>query len=157
MKFYKIIFYSLTFLIFCGCVTGGGTLGGFDPITFPTSKKKMEEAVGSLFTNYPEYGIPKKWQHLNSWEDRGYGFLQSYIFYFKNAPEEMYYVTYIGDEKMLADPTNIQIAIRAINNGGNRWSLNEDLNQNEKNRIIKRFNSEVISKLEFYLKVKVGK
>ncbi len=153
MKLYKITAYITILLISLSC--GAGTLGGFEPVTFPTSKTKLEEAVDSLFINYPQYHIPEKWQHLDNWNDRGYGFLQSNIFYFQNTPEEMYYVTYIGDQKMLADSTRIQIGIRAINNGANRWLLEEDLSPNEKHRIIKRFDSEIISKLEYYSKVKV--
>lgn len=153
MKFYKVI-ASLTILnILLSC--GAGTLGGFQPITFPTSKAKLEQAVDSLFANYPQYRIPGKWQNFDNWNDRGYSFLESNIFYFQDEPEEMYYVTYIGNQKMLADPTKIKIGIRAINNGGNRWLLEEDLSQDEKNRIIKRFDSEIISKLEHYSRVRV--
>lgn len=154
MQRLNLVFYLLVLSIFSTCINGAGTLGTFKPITFPVSKQKVEKAIDTLFAAHSEYRIPSKWEHLDSWDDRGYDFLQSYIFYFKEHPEEMFYVTFIGDKKMLADPTHIQIAIRAVNTGKNRWLLNDDLPENERVRIVNRFNKEIISKLEYYLQVK---
>jgi hypothetical protein len=150
----KVVFFLLVLSICSACVNGAGTLGGFKPITFPVSKEKLEEAIDTLFAAHTEYSIPEKWEHLDSWDDRGYGFLQSHIFYFKGPPEEMFYVTFIGDEKMLADPTRIQIAIRAVNRGKNKWLLSDDLSESERGKIVNRFHNEIVSKLEYYLHVR---
>src|SRR5258708_33537125 len=89
-------------------LTSCGTLGGIgDTINFPTSKKKLEIAMDSLYIIHPEYKIPREWETYNSWHQRGYDFLESRIFYFKSFPEEMYYMTFIGDSVMLADTTKI--------------------------------------------------
>lgn len=55
MKFYKVIASLAILNVLLSC--GAGTLGGFEPITFPTSKAKLEQAVDSLFANYPQYRI----------------------------------------------------------------------------------------------------
>jgi hypothetical protein len=146
----------LVFFLFVACDIGigAGTLGGVG-FLFPTSKERMEKAVDSVFLNYPEYRIPEKWEELDSWSERGFGFLESEIFYFGNEPEEMYYVTYVGDKKMLSDPGNVRIGIRSINKGDVRWISYQNLDQVERERIISRFNKEVVSKIEKYVGVKL--
>lgn len=150
MKLIKIFSYLVTFQILIACNFGAGTLGGFDPVVFSTSKIKLKEAVDSVFAQYPQYIIPKKWDYLNNWKARGYDFLESEIFYFNDSPEEMYYVAYLSDP----DSNTVEISIRAINNGGNYWFLRKDLNEFESKRITKRFNSEIVKKLNYYLNKK---
>ncbi|MES2575592.1 MAG: hypothetical protein V4572_11655 [Bacteroidota bacterium] len=137
----------LLFLILI-CTNCDGTLGGFNIISFPVSKKKIETAFNSL---YSEYKIPKKWEEYNNWSKRGYNFLESRIFYFKEKPEEMYYISFIGDEETFKDTTHIDIAIRSVFIGSKKkWLKKEDLKKEEENRIQSRFKSEIISKLEKY-------
>ena len=69
----------------------------------------------------------------------------------------MYYVTFIGDSTALASTTKIGIGIRALNKGSYKWLLNDDLDSKEKERIEKRFDDEIISKLEEYTKTKALK
>lgn len=143
--------------LICGLVSCG-TLGGIgDGIYFPISKKKLEIAMDSLYMKHPEYKAPKDWGKFNNWSERGYDFLESKIFYFKSSPEEMYYVTFIGDSTALASTTKIGIGIRALNKGSYKWLLNDDLDSKEKERIEKRFDDEIISKLEEYTKTKALK
>ena len=90
--------------------------------------------------------MPEKWTIFNNWSERGYDFLEGKIFYFSSPPEEMYYVTLIEYPKMKSS----EIGIRAIHNdnGGYKWLLEHDLTEKEKTRIKKRFNDEIIKKLE---------
>ena len=137
----------------CSCGMGAGTLGGFKKITFFTSKRTLVAAIDSLFAQNPEYKIPEKWKKENTWSERGYDFLDTRIFYFKSEPEEMYYVSFYGDanDSIQKDTTTTGISIRAINNGANyNWSKESYISYSEKNRIIKRFQDEIISKIEKY-------
>ena len=141
-------------------MVGCGTLGdGFGEWNFPIPKKKLEIAIDSLYKIYPEYSIPEKWEKQNDWSERGYDFLESDIFYFKSSPEEMYYVTFIGDSATLANPSNVSIGIRSVfkENTPKQWLLSDDVDSKEKIRIENRFASEIISKLEEYTKTKVSK
>lgn len=147
------IFIIIVFFLVSGCMSGG-TMGGFDIRTFPISKSVLNQAIDTLNLRNPEYKLPDKWKERDNWSRRGYGFLESNIFYLKGDPEEMYYVTFIGDSTMLADPKKISIAVRAVYNGGKRWLLENDLDKQEKERIEVRFDKEIISKLENYAKVK---
>jgi hypothetical protein len=143
--------------LICGLVSCG-TLGGIgDGIYFPISKKKLEIAMDSLYVKHPEYKTPKDWEKFNNWSERGYEFLESRIFYFKSSPEEMYYVTFIGDSTALANTMKIRIGIRALNKGNYKWLLDDDLDSKEKERVEKRFDVEIISKLEEYTKTKASK
>ena len=145
----KCALFTLLFLTFSGCnYFGAGTLGGFDNRTFATSKTNLERTIDTLYSINPDLKIPDKWKDLDNWSEQGYDFLESRIFYFKNEPEEMYYVTFIGDSTMLANLNEVTIAIRAVNIGNGTWKLEEDFNQAEKNRIQRRFDAEVTSKLK---------
>ena len=131
------------------CILGGGTLGGFPPKTFPISVINLERAMDSLFRVNPQYKIPAKWQGRDSWSDRGFGFLNSRIFYFSQDPEEMYYVTFIGDENM--DKLNTAtIAIRAVDSSTENWLTCDELNEHRQKEITNRFQTEIITKLESY-------
>lgn len=151
-------------LIFVSCGMLAGTLGAFRQWTFPVQKIKMDHAVNILFKNHPEYLIPDELKDLDDWEDRGYGFLDGKIFYFKDHPEEMYYVSYFTyvegfeDEK---DSKTTSIAIRAVHNltPEGRWNTSENIKHNDKEikRIEDRFYNEIIIKLEKQIGVKSKK
>jgi len=140
-----------------GCGIGAGTLGGFETITFPTSKRILVVAIDSLFAEHPEYKIPNKWKKEDDWKERGYDFLDTRIFYFKSEPEEMYYVSFYGDanDSVQVDTTKTGISIRAIDNNTNYlWTKEDDISSSEEKRINKRFQNEIISKLEQYTNTK---
>ena len=143
--------YALLVILY-SCKMGAGTLGGFEDNVFPVSKKRLDNAIDSLYKEFPQYKIPEKWIDLDNWSARGYDFLESNIFYFKDNPEEMYYVTYIGDQETLQDTTKVTIAIRAVIYGRRPWLLHEDLSEKDRQRISKRFKEEIISRLNNYLK-----
>ena len=156
----KFLTIAITLPIICSFILCCGTLGGIGgEKIFPTSKRKLQIAMDSLFIKNPQYKIPKKWESANNWSKRGYDFLENEILYFKSPPEEMYYVSYIGDSTMLADTTKTIIKIRAIYKGNynGKWLMAKDLNSDEKQRIENRFDNEIISKLEDYTKTKILK
>jgi len=132
-----------------------GTLGGFNTISFPISKKKLEIAIDSLYSKHPEYKIPDEFQEYNSWSKRGYDFLDSRFFYFSEFPEEMYYISFIGLEETFKDTTHINIAIRSVFiESKKRWFEEKDFTEDDKSKIKRRFKNEIISKLEEYSKSK---
>ena len=108
----------------------------------------MKKAIDSFYKTYPEYQIPDKWKELDTWHKRGYGFLGGTIFYFAKSPEEMYYVTFIGDTTNQENSKSSELAIRAISKGSPKWLSEDDVNNKEKKRIENRFRAEIVSKLE---------
>lgn len=133
------------------CNFSAGTLGGFESVKFPVGKARLDKALDCLFEFDSTYIIPDEWKEFDSWHERGYDFLDSRIFYFGDPPKEMYYVTYIGDKKMLSNPNSVEIAIRAVNNGAYHWILRHELSDKEAMRIMNRFDSEIVVKLQKYL------
>lgn len=136
-------------------LSGCGTLGGFNNIDFPVTKINLVHAIDTLYARYPKYILPEKWKYYNNWEEKGYGFLDTRIFYFKSSPEEMYYVSFVGDDDPIHDSTKeTKIAIRSVFNVNTNWMLEENKNRSEKERITKRFKDEIVSKLEEYTNTK---
>ena len=148
----KIFFILLFSCLLSNC----GTLGGFDSRNFATPKKNIEKAIDTLFIKNPELEIPEKWKEYDTWEKRGFGSLDTRIFYFQSEPEEMYYISFVGDGNEKQDENGPTIlAIRSIfTKRHNKWLKEEDFGDDEKERIEKRFDTEIISKLEKYSGIK---
>jgi hypothetical protein len=145
------IMLALTTINIWGC----GTLGGFDNITFPVTKATLVNAIDTLFARNPKYLIPEKWKQYDNWNAKGYGYLDTRIFYFNSDPEEMYYVSFVGEYDSIHKNTKeVIIAIRAVFKVDSNWMLEENIKKSEKQRIIKRFNDEIVSKLEEYTNTK---
>ena len=156
----KLLMFMMLFLISATYISCG-TLGGLgDDICFPTSMEKLENAIDTLHSRHPEYKIPQKWKGLNDWSRKGYyDFLVGRIFYFRSPPEEMYYVTFIGDDSAtFADTTKICIGIRSVfRESTYKWAEDDSLTAKEKERIVGRFDREIVAKLEQYTKTKATK
>jgi len=150
----KIIVLFLIFIA-VGC---DGTLGGFKTRKFPVSKQKLVVAIESFYQRNPQFINPPKWkEEEESWKKRGYDFLDARFFYLQDTPEELYYVSFIGDENdsIQSNANSVSIAIRAVfTRKNNRWLYEKDFNEEEKTRIENRFNNVIISKLEKYVGAK---
>ena len=144
MKTNYLSLFIVSILLTAGC----GNLGSFRIINFSANKRQLTLAIDSIYKNYPSYIIPDKWKKFDTWSERGYDFLDSRIFYFKEIPEEMYYVTFRGD-KSTPPKQPISIAIRAVSNGKGRWLKQEDFSNMEIERIESRFEVEILSKIGY--------
>ncbi|MCV9386857.1 hypothetical protein [Reichenbachiella ulvae] len=129
-----------------------GTLGAFEVRTFPISKQTLVRGIDSLYSNHPEYLLPKSWESYDDWSERGYDFLDSRIFYFDEEPREMYYVTWIADanDSIQADTPRTSLALRAYRNETESWTLESSCSDHEKSRVQKRLDEEIIKKIEHY-------
>ncbi|RYU87378.1 hypothetical protein EWM62_16865 [Mucilaginibacter terrigena] len=111
----------------------------------------MEFALKQIYKDHPEYLIPEKWEQFNDWSRRGYDFLDSRIFYFKDAPEEMYYISFIKDPEDPAAAKSVILAVRAVQrDSSTSWLLQKDFNEKQQEEIEARFDKEIVSKLEKY-------
>jgi len=142
----KKYFYIPAFLFLFLYITGCGTLGSFSIMHFSVNKKVLSLSIDSLYLNYPSYKIPEKWKKFDDWKDRGYGFLDSRIFYFRNNPEEMFYVTITGDTSA---QSHSQMSIRAVCRGNAKWLLQENFSKSEIEKIELKFESEILSKIPY--------
>ncbi|WP_026978903.1 hypothetical protein [Flavobacterium tegetincola] len=103
----------------------------------------------------PELKIPAKWKDNDDWKKRGFGFLDTRIFYFQSEPEEMYYVSFVGNGNENG-PTILSIR-SVFTKRHNQWLKEEDFSNDEKERIEKRFDTEIINKIEIYSGIKAIK
>ena len=63
----KLIRLAYVFLLSISInILGCGTLGGFDNITFPITRKIITNAIDTLYIRNPKYIIPGKWKKYES-------------------------------------------------------------------------------------------
>src|SRR3569833_751866 len=129
---------SITILL-AGCDTMGQIGGTY---SFHTSKDTLERAIDTLFAKYPEYKMPQKWEQYNTLKPRPASYLENKYFYFKDQPEEMYYVVLIDNLVMTGDSSRAGLAIRAVNTGKSKWLLESALGYGDERRIAKRFDTD---------------
>jgi len=151
-------------LIIIGCIcsvlAACNTLGQVgDSVRFNTSTLKLDNAIDSLYKNYPEYQMPATWaKYKNSIVKRSPSlYTEDKFFYFKSNPNEMYYVVLVNDSLMTDDSARTRLAIRAVNRGSDKWTLESGLDNDAEKAVIKRFDDEIVTKLRAYTKSKVLK
>jgi len=148
-----IAYYIIGFIYFLVSFSPG-TLGGFKTTRFEINKYKLESVVDSLFFNNFDstFKVPQKWKVLDTWEKDGYGFLDTRIYYFSSPPEEMYYVSFIGDSSYWKKHNYSEIAIRSIGNK-HGWKSEKSIDDDDEiERIEKRFKKEIITLIEQSIK-----
>jgi len=144
----------------CSMLAACNTLGQIgDSVRFNTSTANLENALDSLYKNYPEYKMPATWAKYKSSivKVSPSPYTEDKFFYFKSNPEELYYVVLINDSVMTDDSARTRLAIRAVNRGSDKWILESGLDNDAEETIIKRFDDEIVSKLRVYTKSKVLK
>jgi hypothetical protein len=144
-------------LISCFCISfiSCNTFGGLDgSVMFHTNSDTLTRAMDSLYAKYPEYKLPAKWKAYDNLSLKPTPGITNTIIYFKDAPEEMYYVSLINDSLLSGSRHRNGLAIRAVNQGNANWLQAEDIGFREEKRIQKRFRHEIIAKLKVYIKGK---
>ncbi len=98
-------------LTFFSCI-GGGTLGGSKNFVFSCSRREVLAKMDVFLELNKEYELPLKYSEQDDWSEKGYDFLHYRLFYFKNDPEEIYYVSLVKnelDENLDSKPSNIAV------------------------------------------------
>ncbi len=130
-----------------GCGFGTGRKEGFDKRVFSLSKQTLTSAIDSLIDEHQEYKIPEKWVGLYNWKEEN-DFEYSHIFYLQAKPEEMYYVSFVGNQKDSVQNSKAATIVIKMVCDGSEWQNGKNISRSEKARIEKRFDKEVIAKLE---------
>lgn len=152
MKIIIIVVFSLLLYSCTGSISAG-SLGGWDIIVFKIPAQKLEPGIDSFYKSNSNYLTPQKWKsEAENWINN-YSYLKTVIFYFDASPEEMYYVTFI-DAGTGDNPNYSRLAIRGVKKGNDNWKRFDEFNASEQKRIEKRFEKEVITKLEQITKAK---
>lgn len=150
-----LIINSALLLYSCQGSVGAGTLGGWKTLVFPVVESKLDSTIQVFFKDNPMYLVPENLKYEeDSWQNSGFGFLKSHVFYFKNSPEEMFYVTYVESGFGVKNPNWARIAIRSVYSEKGGWKKREEYSLAEQDRIQNRFYKEICFKLEKYAHVK---
>ena len=159
MKKYNLIICRVLICSSCSWI-GAGTLGSFKEYYFVISEQNFNKELLKFYKQNSIYSIPEKYIYLDNWDEGGYGFLKGKILYFKNEPEEMYFVSYYELDKentVKQGHKSINFSVRAVNDcKSSRWDTEQDYDKDKKEqeRIEKRFYDEIIVKLEKQLHTK---
>jgi hypothetical protein len=139
----------ITICCICGAFYGCNVSGQIgSTFNFHKDKQQLEAAIDTLYAQHPEYKVPPEWAKYNNPPLSTAPYIENKLFYFKDSTREMYCVTLIDDSAMSRDSARSGLAIRAINKGSDKWLRDEDAGYKEQKRIEKRFDKEIIAKLE---------
>lgn len=151
----KLIMALACICCFIAACNVSGQVG--DTFQFRKDKQDLEAAIDTLLAKNPEYKTPANWAAGSHLPLSTSPYLENKTFYFQAGPQEVYCVTLIDDSAMSRDSARAGLAIRAINNGGDKWLLEGDMDFKEQKRVQKRFEKEIISRLEDYTNTKASK
>lgn len=149
---------KILIILFCtgALLYGCDTMGQIgDSFTFHTSADTLERALDTLFAKYPEYKVPKAWEQYETIKTRPTNYTENKYFFIKSDTPEMYCVVFVDNLKMMGDSSRAGLAIRAVNQGNSKWMLEQDLDYKDERKIAKRFDKEIIAKLQQYTGAKV--
>lgn len=143
----RILVISSLLLFSCNYI-GAGSLGAWKIKGFPITNKQLALSISNLYEKYPQYIVPEKWKYeLDYWKDDTFQSSKMLFFYFGNEPEEMYFVTFV-EPGLTRNPDYVRVAIAAIYTQNTGWKEIDKYNDEEKIRTEKRFEDEIIMKLE---------
>jgi hypothetical protein len=133
----KSIIYILLLFSISGCGIGAGTLGTFQVWKLDTNIDK----VLSAFEAINESNLPDKWKKTSSNIQQNYEFMSTICIYFRESPEEMYFLSYNGNSKVT------KISVRSVYDG-KIWRTQNKCTDEENSRINNRFQQIIIKKLK---------
>lgn len=120
-----------------------GTSGHIIFYDFDCPKDSIQNELQHVFNERSAYLVPSKWIDCYKSAMPGEMFL-----YFKHSPEEMYDIIFTGDSEEWKKSPVCRLAL-IYQFDGNRWRKDSELSIEEKKRICKRFEMEILSKIRF--------
>ncbi|TKB98714.1 hypothetical protein [Pedobacter cryophilus] len=137
----KKIKLKIVFILLVGLVTSCGTLGHLKFYHYDASKYEVEKDLLEVIKSHTD-AIPLKWKK----NAVGMDFLDEKFIYFKNAPEEILRIGFTGDSIQWKSHTSSKLALVGVFRG-NEWLFEKDMSASEKERLQKRLETEILSKM----------
>lgn len=132
--------YFIVFLLF---LSSCGTTGHLVFYHFDANKYDVEKEIVNVINKDFAYKLPTKWSGVN----KGDYFEMIYI-YFKNNPEEIYRTGFTGDSSLWKHSSTSRLAL-VSQFDGDIWRNESELSNKEVERIEKRFETEILSKIKY--------
>ena len=131
----KYCFILLVLLSSCG------TTGHIIFYQFEANKYDVEKEILNVINN-SSHTLPTKWKDCN----KGDYFEMTYV-YFKNNPEEIYRLRFKYDSSIWNTSSTSTLALISQFDG-DTWRNDDELSNKEIQRIQKRFETEILSKIK---------
>jgi hypothetical protein len=110
---------------------------------FYHSKYEVEDEIKRVINENQNYVVPVKWKDSN----KGDIFETIYV-YMKSNPEELYQIGFTDDSAVWKNSSTSRLAL-ILQFDGDTWRNNAELSRKEKDRITKRFEHEILSKIKY--------
>lgn len=95
--------------------------------------KILRNRTDTIPSNWKEYAVP-------------FDFMDDKLIYFKKEPQEILRVGFTGDSIQWKRETHCKLSIYGLFKG-DRWLFNQDISLDERERIKKRLESEILSQM----------
>ena len=136
MKSFLFLFLLVVFFSSCG------TTGHILFYNFSQSKYDVEKDILHVINKNTDHKVSEKWKDCG----KGDYFERIYV-YFISDSEELYQIGFVGNSKDWNASPTCRLGLIAQYDG-NIWRYESDLSRKEIGRITKRFEQEVLSKLQ---------
>jgi len=135
----KIISFFCTFVLLTSC----GTTGHIRFYNFDRPKREVKEDLLKAINTDSAYSVPQKWKESTVGD-----LFEMYYVYFHSGPEEMYQIGFTGDSTQWKASSTCKLALIGIYDG-DTWKFEKDLSRKEEKRIQNRFETNILSKLNY--------
>ena len=135
----KYLYIGIVLLLLSSC----GSSGHIIFYDFEYSKDSVQCELQRVISEDSIYLVPNKWIDCYKSAMPGDMFL-----YFKRDPEEMYEISFNGDPEEWAKSPVCRLAL-IYQFDGVRWRKDSELRRIEEDRICKRFETEILSKIKY--------
>ena len=132
--------YCIVFLLF---LSSCGTTGHIVFYHFNANKYDVEKEILNVINKNSAYTVPNKWHE----HTEGDYFERIYI-YFKNNPEELYQIGFTGDSTNWNQTSSCKLGLISVYQG-KQFQYENELSNKEIERIEKRFETEILSKIKY--------
>jgi hypothetical protein len=120
-----------------------GTTGHIAFYDFNASKFDVEKEIKNVIYKDSAYVVPNKWKS----HTEGDYFERIYI-YFRNAPEEIYQIGFVYDSTAWKQSSSCRLGFVSIFKG-QQFQYESDLSNKEIERIMKRLETNILSKIKY--------
>jgi len=134
------IFICFAVLLLTSC----GTTGHIQFYNFSITKDVVENDLLSIINKDSVYSAPSKWNDYELGIDTVYDI---FVLLHSN-PKEIYQLDFVGTPSEWQNNVTCTLALVGVFDG-KLWHFEKDLSSKEEERVMKRFETEILSKLKY--------
>lgn len=135
---YYIVIIAFSFLYSCG------TTGHIQFYNYEVSKDKIESEILKVINKDSLYTAPPTWNNYELGVDTVYDI----FIMFQSNPKEIYQIDFVGPSSDWKISSTCILALVGVFNG-KLWYFERDLSSEQKERVKRRFEQEILSKMKY--------